>query len=479
MGSFLFFSSAETSMIGMIYVKSYFHPDKRKETKRKTEEVKVEPPHDTTKKVEGQSTIYKPASFKFTKGLEYRNITKEIVNEKMLNLDVCITQKYSWKSFCVASLSMPLKTAVRKLVKEKYPLNPRLSTNLPENMKVYSGKDLEITRQMGYGSIPNLRSASMRSSRSHSSHAMSDPGVNLMSVDCQMPRTPSIEINLTPQQEQEEAELQQALQQIAIMERREENTIVPVNEVKKSGYNSVFGTDLVNDIDDQIHDLEDVQVHITKKQNQDWNSDEDSDIEMGKNSQKSGKTLKTKSLKLPGLKKLGLLQNKRSGSDKSRKSLTSEGSEVRSVSPDCWEDPIGSELIPMDYEYDAPRIKTSSNNSPGSNVSLTELHQTFSPKEAFTVSADVHSTPKARLTLEDESPSPKSPLRVPDFTGKSTLQPESVNSGYSPKTKTKTSNYNLENNNNNTLEDTQSKLTVKNGVIVRNGEDSDTEFVTV
>ena len=56
-------------MISGIYVKSYLQPDKRKHSKRKTEEVKVSSVLDP--KVTPGSEIFKPVTFSFHKALEY------------------------------------------------------------------------------------------------------------------------------------------------------------------------------------------------------------------------------------------------------------------------------------------------------------------------------------------------------------------------------------------------------------------------
>ena len=70
-------------------------------------------------------------------------ISQEMVNQKFVEIEVCITQKYTRKSFIIATWNMPVSMATRKLRKERYPLRPCISTNVPSNMRVYNGSDMD------------------------------------------------------------------------------------------------------------------------------------------------------------------------------------------------------------------------------------------------------------------------------------------------------------------------------------------------
>lgn len=135
--------AAHSSNISSVYVKSYLYPDEKKSTKKKTEEVKVEKTDKKEIEKKGQQHIvnFQPVCFKFAKHLEYQSITKPTVESKVVQLEVCVVQKFTRKSFVVALWNMPLAMAVKKLVKEKFPLKAYLSTSLPENMKVYAIKE--------------------------------------------------------------------------------------------------------------------------------------------------------------------------------------------------------------------------------------------------------------------------------------------------------------------------------------------------
>lgn len=150
---------ADTSMISSVYVKSFLQPDKKKETKRKTEEVKTEQIDFKEIRKKGQEHIvnFQPACFRFKKALEYENITKEILESRFVDIEICIVQRYTRKSFVVATWNMPMKLTAKKLVKEKFPLKPMLSTTLPENMKVYAASEMDVSFTRNYHSNPNLR----------------------------------------------------------------------------------------------------------------------------------------------------------------------------------------------------------------------------------------------------------------------------------------------------------------------------------
>ncbi|XP_069119661.1 uncharacterized protein [Argopecten irradians] len=167
-----------TSMIHSIYVKTYLMPDKKKNSKRKTEEVRVESTeaHLQVKKgSQGYQHVYAPTTFKFTKPLEYTDVTADLVQNRSVQIEVCITQKYSKRSFLIGQYHMPLKSAVRKLVRTSYPLIPCMNHTIPNNMKIYCASDLQVTNsaQVFY-SNPNIRSLSLSDFSEGSERALSE-----------------------------------------------------------------------------------------------------------------------------------------------------------------------------------------------------------------------------------------------------------------------------------------------------------------
>lgn len=170
-------------MIHSIYVKSYLQPDKKKESKRKTEEVKVDTSeghiHWKWKKEVSVQHVFTPATFKFSRPLEYSGITAEHVKDKNLEIEVCITQRYSHRSFLIGMVRMSLKSAVRKLVKEKLPLIPCMNHTIPSSMKVYCASDLNVMNNTPGGNIffsnPNVRVVLPEDSDDVSEKAASNP----------------------------------------------------------------------------------------------------------------------------------------------------------------------------------------------------------------------------------------------------------------------------------------------------------------
>lgn len=149
-------------MITNVYVKSHLMPGRHKSTKRRTEEVKVDKGEAEegykTSSGSGGSTVFKPSTFKFLKPLEYGDLDDKAVESKSIEFEVCIVQKYTRKSFVVASFGISLKSAVRKLIRENFRLLMKTSTKIPENMKVYSAQNLTtVYNSRNYYSNPNLR----------------------------------------------------------------------------------------------------------------------------------------------------------------------------------------------------------------------------------------------------------------------------------------------------------------------------------
>lgn len=164
--------------------------------------------------------VFKPSTFNFSRALEYKDVSQKMVEEDLIVLEVCITQKYTRKSFMVASINMPLKMAVKKFVKEKYRLKPCISTQVPENMKVYNASEMSVSSSNRYHSNPSLL---MRQDTKGSwavpyhdkRRVSSEADLSMVITEMPTSKAPSIEISVPPE---EDEELNEALRQIAIME---------------------------------------------------------------------------------------------------------------------------------------------------------------------------------------------------------------------------------------------------------------------
>ncbi|PVD37035.1 hypothetical protein C0Q70_04028 [Pomacea canaliculata] len=136
----------QISMIYSIFVRTYMIPDQAKKTNRQTEDVVVDSSsgrQSETPKT-GIQHIFTPSSFKFSNPLLYTGVTPDIVKERSLQFEVCMTQKHSHRTFLMAMVHMPLRVAVRKPIREKYPLIPCMNITIPNNMRVYSARDLQL-----------------------------------------------------------------------------------------------------------------------------------------------------------------------------------------------------------------------------------------------------------------------------------------------------------------------------------------------
>ncbi|WAR13831.1 hypothetical protein MAR_003936 [Mya arenaria] len=190
-----------TSMIHSIYVKSYLQPDKKKDSKRKTEEVKVDSSeghiHWRRRKTVAVQHVFTPACFKFDRALEYSGITNEHIKEKSIQIEVCITQRYSHRSFLVGMVRMSLRSAVKKLVKEKIPLIPCMNHTIPTNMKVYSASELSVMNNTPGGDIffsyPNVRIVLPEDSDDRSDKAASNPDLQRSPLQL---NSPTVEVDM-------------------------------------------------------------------------------------------------------------------------------------------------------------------------------------------------------------------------------------------------------------------------------------------
>ena len=97
---------------------------------------------------------------RFRTPLLYTCVTGDIVRERSLQLEVCMTQKQSRRAFLMAMVHMPLRTAVRRPIREKYPLIPCMNITIPNNMRVYSAAELQLESSKGGHSRVNGRVAS-------------------------------------------------------------------------------------------------------------------------------------------------------------------------------------------------------------------------------------------------------------------------------------------------------------------------------
>eukprot|EP00058_Branchiostoma_floridae_P014147 XP_002599635.1 hypothetical protein BRAFLDRAFT_102566 [Branchiostoma floridae] len=200
---------ADTSMIASIHVRSLLIPDKKGQTKRKTEDVKVDLEEHQPKvkyeikgKGEGTKVTFIPTKFSFKKGLEYEDVDKEMVERRTVRLEVCIKQRFTGKSYMVASLELPLKVAVKKLLKEKFPLRVHINPSMPHSLQAYTLQDLVVSNpSVVTVSNPDLRSASLTRLRADDPTPRAHSDGDLQQVSSQRSgNVPSIVINI-PQED--------------------------------------------------------------------------------------------------------------------------------------------------------------------------------------------------------------------------------------------------------------------------------------
>ncbi|XP_072047920.1 uncharacterized protein [Amphiura filiformis] len=236
----------EFANINRIYVKSQILPDKKGQSKRRTEEHRLDDQDKmknnlvTLKRKKARDSfkaIFLPCTFKFSKALEYKKITKDTVTNSTVHIDICVKQKYSTKSFSVANIQLPLRTAVRKLRKEYHQLHPCINYTMPDNIHVYDPKDLIIVTEGMYSntivSQPNLRALSPQNLHEEKQRR-TNSDINLKAIRTQSVESiPSIIVDVP-----EESDVGDMLQVVAVKDDQKTPsgaTFVQMNEVLLPG----------------------------------------------------------------------------------------------------------------------------------------------------------------------------------------------------------------------------------------------------
>ena len=258
-------------------------PDERRDSKRKSEDVPVYTKGDVSNAKNNTSqNSFKSRTFRFTKALEYKKITKKIVKERIVHIEVCVTQKYTRRSFAVATWNSPLSSAVKQLVKTQHPLTPRLSAELPSSMKVY-GANLHHMSQVNYAyssSVPNSRTHSM-SSLPNTSNERASSDSDLQAVNVEPIKTvPSIEITV-PSEDEDEIELQNTLHQVHVVEPIEtqhRSTQINIGHQRNNSIDSLPGMIELQELEDVIIDQNckgttDAIIHVPNDpESKQWNT---------------------------------------------------------------------------------------------------------------------------------------------------------------------------------------------------------------
>ncbi|XP_061197457.1 ankyrin repeat domain-containing protein 12-like [Saccostrea echinata] len=247
----------QTSNINSIYVKSFLMPDRKKDSKRKTEEIKVDRSDAHIKSSlsptnkGGIQHVFSPSTFKFSKKLEYEGISASMIKEKSVQIEVCITQKYSKRSFLIGMFHMSLKEAVKKIVKEKYPLIPCVNHTIPTNMRVYCASELQITNSAKiFYSNPDFRNLSESDLSEISDRAASDPDLKKVTFakDAITPRNVVLNIGEEQIEEQDEVMVMDVGQTARIAVPGE----FVEEELNESGYSSISNVIEMTDITDDV-----------------------------------------------------------------------------------------------------------------------------------------------------------------------------------------------------------------------------------
>ena len=211
-------------MVSGIYVKSYILPEDKKDTKRRTEELSVyksekadsKKPESAKRRgsshlvVKKSNESFNPQSFSFEKPLEYTNISQDVITKKYIDIHVAVTQRYSRRSYVVATWNMPLKLATKKLVREKFQLKAVLGENIPDNMRVYGANELSGRGQIRNAySNPNIRCPSVSSLSISEANERASSDLDLKQVVMHTQERPSSFILSLPEEDDTSTELEQ------------------------------------------------------------------------------------------------------------------------------------------------------------------------------------------------------------------------------------------------------------------------------
>ena len=180
-------------------MKSFLIPDKKKDSKRKTEEINITK-LATGSKQRTSEDGFAPEAIRFNKPLEYKHVTSEMVSSsKLVLIEVAVKQKYTHRSYVIATWTEPLVIAIRMLVKRKYPLTPRIGSNIPDNMKVYSATNRALRSPHNIAacsaySSPNSRATSHSSLQGPTLRTNSENNLHSVKVEAVKASSPNISI---------------------------------------------------------------------------------------------------------------------------------------------------------------------------------------------------------------------------------------------------------------------------------------------
>ena len=132
--------------------------------------------------------VFLPSTFKFSKALEYQNVGQDMVESKTVHIAVCVRQRYSTKTIPVANVQLPMKEAIRKLLKERYSLHSCINYSMPDNIHAYNPQDIVVISEGMYSnrttSNPTLRTMSGQSLNVEDGAARASSDINLKAVRC-------------------------------------------------------------------------------------------------------------------------------------------------------------------------------------------------------------------------------------------------------------------------------------------------------
>lgn len=151
--------------------------------------------------------VFLPSTFKFSKALEYQNVTQEMVDSKTVHVAVCVRQRYSTKTIPVAIIQLPMKDAVRKLLKEKYQLHSCINYSMPTNIHAYNPHDIVVISEGMYSNMttshPTLRTKSRHSLGVEENGARASSDINLQAVRSHsFESVPSATVDMDPVQKE-------------------------------------------------------------------------------------------------------------------------------------------------------------------------------------------------------------------------------------------------------------------------------------